>query len=188
MAKDARISRRELFTGWRKRLTETAAASEQEQQEAERKEVERLETKSLVRENAFQLMDSGKLDAAIDAFRTYIRQELNDDEARMALGSCLYEKGQLVQAKVEFERVLRIRKNDSLASLYLTLALLRLQKFDKVMKVLGLLAAEGVETADPLQGVLVEAHTTLETKGAEAMPVVITVLESRLTETSLMFA
>ncbi len=176
MPKDARISRRDLFTGWRNRLTERIAESEDEPQETGQQE-----TKSLVRENAFQLMDSGNLDEAIETFRTYIRQELNDDEARMALGSCLYEKGQLVQAKVEFERVLRIRKNDSLASLYLTLALMRMEKYDKVMSLLSALESD---EADPLLEGLMEARTTLESQGADAMPGVIAVLESSLRDIS----
>lgn len=172
MSEQTRMSRRELFTGWRKRLTETEAASGESAQEISEKQ-----TKSLAREKAFELLDTGGLDEAIDAFRSYVRQELNDDEARMALGSCLYEKGQLVQAKVEFERVLRIRKNDSLASLYLTLVLLRLQKFEKAMKTL---AAIENNAEDPVSGALISVRTTLDSQGSTAMPAAVSDLESYL--------
>ncbi len=181
MPKDARMSRRELFTGWRKRLniTDDTASGEDTQRQEQEQQQQQQQAKSLVREKAFDLMDSGDLEEAIQTFRSYIRQELNDDEARMALGSCLYEKEQLVQAKVEFERVLRIRKNDSLASLYLALTLLRMEKFEKAMK--SLAAFEEGE-ADPLQGALVQVRTTLEAEGSGAMPAAISVLESRLLE------
>lgn len=172
MSKDAGMSRRDLFTGWRKRLTETAAASEEENTEDAQDQAQ-----SPDKQQAFELMDSGNLDEAIQTFRSHIRQELNDDEARMALGSCLYETGQLIQAKVEFERVLRIRKNDSLASLYLALTLLRMEKLDKAVKALAAFDGKG---ADPLVEALANARASLEEQGGAAMPEVVSALESRL--------
>ncbi len=72
-------------------------------------------------------------EAAVPEYRECVRLFPAHLEARKRLGYCLYRLGQNVQAKVEFERVLREAKKDNYCALYLGLAQARLGKADKAV-------------------------------------------------------
>ena len=70
--------------------------------------------------------------AAMDCYRQVVKVAPAHGEARRRLGYCLYRMGQYIQARVEFERLLRGDK-DNFASLYLGLTLARMNKPDKAV-------------------------------------------------------
>lgn len=55
-------------------------------------------------------------------------------EARKRLGYCFYMQGKFLQARVEFERILKTAKKDNFCSLYLGLAYARMGKADKTLE------------------------------------------------------
>jgi tetratricopeptide (TPR) repeat protein len=57
----------------------------------------------------------------------------NDADVRYRLGVCLYRTGMYRQAKLEFERALRIRREYMDAFLYLGLTMIRLERPDKAL-------------------------------------------------------
>jgi len=70
---------------------------------------------------------------AIPHYRECLNILPQHTEARQRLGYCLYREGQYIQAKVEFERVIRERKKDNFSSLYLGLTYARLDKREKTV-------------------------------------------------------
>ncbi len=70
-------------------------------------------------------------EAAMDKYKQFLKQESRNPNARFRLGRCLYERGKHLQAKVEFEQTLRLRRDDQDAILYLGLALMRLDRPQK---------------------------------------------------------
>nr|WP_167941024.1 tetratricopeptide repeat protein [Desulfobaculum xiamenense] len=71
-------------------------------------------------------------ETAIPEYRECLRILPRHSEARQRLGYCLYRAGQHLQAKIEFERVLRERGGrDNFSSLYLGLTLAQMGKRDK---------------------------------------------------------
>ncbi len=75
---------------------------------------------------------AGDYPAAVAAYRASIRGDLANTEARLRLGHALYATGQMIQARVEFEHVLRLAEgNQPAARLLLGLTLLALGKREK---------------------------------------------------------
>lgn len=70
---------------------------------------------------------------AVPEYRECVRLFPAHLEARKRLGYCLYRIQQYIQAKVEFERVLKETKKDNYSSLYLGLTMARLGKADKAL-------------------------------------------------------
>ncbi len=70
---------------------------------------------------------------AMDHYRQLVRTAAAHTEARRRLGYCLYRMGQYIQARVEFERILR-DGNDNFSSLYLGLTLARMNMPEKAIK------------------------------------------------------
>lgn len=66
--------------------------------------------------------------AAAEEYRACVSLDPNHGDARRRLGYCLYRLGQHLQAKVELERALRILGRDNFSSLYLGLALARMDR------------------------------------------------------------
>jgi len=62
-----------------------------------------------------------------------MESDKNDADVRYRLGVCLYRLGKYLQAKLEFERALRIRRDYQDSLLYLGLTLVRLGKPDKAV-------------------------------------------------------
>ncbi len=94
---------------------------------------------------------AGDYPAAVAAFRTLVRDDLSNTALRVRLGHALYALGQFVQARVEFEHVLRLTEGqDRLARLGLGLTFLALGKRERA-------AAALAAFADPERPELVDA-------------------------------
>jgi len=75
--------------------------------------------------------------AAIAAYRESVRGDLSNTAVRNRLGHSLYELGQYIQARVEFEHVLRLTDGkDVFARLGLGLTLIGLGKTEKALAAL----------------------------------------------------
>jgi tetratricopeptide (TPR) repeat protein len=66
-------------------------------------------------------------------YRQCLDSDKNDADVRYRLGVCLYRTGLYRQAKLEFERALRIRREYMDAFLYLGLTMVRLDRADKAV-------------------------------------------------------
>lgn len=75
----------------------------------------------------------GDWEAAQGKYRECLDKDKNDADVRYRLGVCLYKTGQFRQAKLEFERALRVRRDYQDALLYLGLTLTRLGKPEKAV-------------------------------------------------------
>ena len=85
--------------------------------------------------------------AAMAAYRESVRSDLSNPAVRDRLGHCLYELEHYIQARVEFEHVLRLTDGkDVFARLGLGLTLLALGKTEKAMATLK--AFDDPERAD----------------------------------------
>jgi len=94
---------------------------------------------------------AGDFREAIDAYRNSIRGDLSNATARVRLGHALYTTGQYIQARVEFEHVLRLTNGeDQLARLGLALTLLGMGKGERAAVALALFT-------DPSRPELVDA-------------------------------
>ena len=69
---------------------------------------------------------------AMDHYRLLVKADTGHAEGRRRLGYCLYRMGQYIQARVEFERLLR-GGHDNFSSLYLGLTLARMNMADKAV-------------------------------------------------------
>ncbi|WP_428562789.1 MAG: tetratricopeptide repeat protein [Solidesulfovibrio sp. DCME] len=75
---------------------------------------------------------AGDYPAAVTAYRASVRGDLSNPEARLRLGHALFATGQMIQARVEFEHVLRLTDGAApTARLLLGLTLLALGKREK---------------------------------------------------------
>lgn len=74
-----------------------------------------------------------KWDEARLKYKECLQSDKNDADVRYRLGVCLYKSGMYRQAKLEFERALRIRREFPDAMLYLGLTMVRLQKPEKAL-------------------------------------------------------
>ena len=117
-------SRRKLFTGAFNRLrgkqeSETVVAETESALPALKKA-----------EVAYR---AGEYGSAVDHYRAFLAVETNNTEARFRLGRCLYKLEKYLQAKVEFERVLYLKRQDNDAFLFLGLTLCRLDRPQKAV-------------------------------------------------------
>ncbi|MFW5838028.1 MAG: tetratricopeptide repeat protein [Desulfovibrionaceae bacterium] len=126
-----KMSRRDLFVGGFRRLRKNAQSvgdlrsDDSPLRKAQQPKVSMFE----MGEKALQ---RGELDKAVRRLRECVKTDTGDADARLKLGEALYRLGKHVQARVELERVLRLRPKENLARLYLGLSLCRLGKADRV--------------------------------------------------------
>ncbi|MGE4292565.1 MAG: tetratricopeptide repeat protein [Desulfovibrio sp.] len=120
--KDDRIdlSRRNFLTGFRR-------IAKKDPEEVQTPQASLDETFAVLKEAnlAFREQDYEK---ALPLYKEFLATESHNADARLRLGRCLYQLGKYIQSKVEFERVLRERRDDKQAMLHLGLALARLNK------------------------------------------------------------
>ncbi|MBN2140629.1 MAG: tetratricopeptide repeat protein [Desulfovibrionaceae bacterium] len=83
---------------------------------------------------ANRAFEQGDLEEAAAKYREFVTDEPNNAPARQRLGETLYRLGRPLQARLEFERALKISGKDNRASLFLGLSLLRLGKTEKAAK------------------------------------------------------
>lgn len=74
---------------------------------------------------------AGNWAEAAERYKAFLAEESANTEARQRLGESLYRQGRLVQAKVEFERLMQKNHKDNNALLFLGLVLARLERLDK---------------------------------------------------------
>lgn len=122
-----------------------------------------------------------KWEEARAKYRQCIENDKNDADVRYRCGVCLYKVGKYRQAKLEFERTLRINREYKDALLYLGLTLVRLEKPEKAMPLwkqyfnpqaiavqrelnlqLGMME-QGI--ADPLEAIALAVEKAIETTG-----------------------
>lgn len=180
---DTGLTRRQLLFGlgsvWRERVWQEDTP-EQEPPSSQTVDSDTQHNSNTVLEQARVVMRQGAPATAVPLFREHLGDSPDDTEARTELGICLYALEQYIQARVEFERVLRFRKGDDRATLYLGLSLLRKDKVDKALK-----AWAAYEGDDPLKPVLQEQITRLGQDPGSAGQVVATV-EERMDQTPLL--
>ncbi len=156
---DTGLTRRQLLFGlgsvWRERVWEEGTP-EQESPSHQTTDTPTPNKSSELLEQARTAMRKGAPATAAPLYREHLGDSPDDMEARTELGICLYTLEQYIQARVEFERVLRFRKGDHRATLYLGLSLLRKGKVDKALK-----AWAAYEGDDPLKPLLQEQITRL---------------------------
>lgn len=70
-------------------------------------------------------------ETAVERYREFLKSESRNPDARFRLGRSLYKLEKYIHAKIEFEQVLRLRREDSDAVLYLGLTLMRLERPEK---------------------------------------------------------
>ena len=114
--KEVDLSRRNLFVGTFRRLR-----GEMDQGRPQARSSETLP----ILEAANTAFAAGDFPQAAAKFKELLQKEPNNNDARRCLGCCLYREAKFVQAKVEFERVLRTNREDHEAWLYLGLTLAR---------------------------------------------------------------
>lgn len=118
--------------------------------------------------------EAGDYLAAVAAYRESIRGDLSNTAARLRLGHALYATGQYIQARVEFDHVLRLTGGaDQTARLLLGLTLLSLGKTEKA-------AATLAAFADPERPELEAAAREAATRLEAAEPVEPAALEQSL--------
>lgn len=87
---------------------------------------------------------AGDYPAAVAAYRASVRDDLSNTAVRFRLGHALYATGQALQARVEFEHVLRLSGGtDAAARFLLALSLLALNKSEKAALTLAAFADPG---------------------------------------------
>lgn len=111
---------------------------------------------------------------AVAHLRPYIKGNQEDVENRQLLGYALYRLDQRPQARVEFERVLKLRPGDKFAALYLGLVLLKMDKQEKAVKAWK----EYMEPEDAIQKELQTQLAKLDGGDAEAIPGIIDSVEA----------
>lgn len=121
-----KYTRREMLLGAFRRKSEESMGDHQP--------ISRSEASESPLKAANQAYGAGDLERAVDLYREFVKLEPNNPEARKRLGHCLYHQGRHLQARVEFERVLRIREKDNFSSLFLGLTHCRMGKPDKAVQ------------------------------------------------------
>ncbi len=86
-----------------------------------------------VLQEAEQAFEAEKYDEAEKSYKAFLKDEPSNMQARQRLGLCLYHQDRFVQAKIEFERVLKHKLGDNEALLYLGLTLAKSGKLDKAV-------------------------------------------------------
>ncbi len=156
---DTGLTRRQLLFGlgtvWKERVWQEDAP----EQESPPQQTTGNDSRSALQEilhRARMAVDASDPAAAVPLYREYLGSSSEDMTARTELGICLYALKQYNQARVEFERVLRIKKSDDHVTLYLGLSLLRKNKVDKALKAWATYRGD-----DPLKPLLQEQITLL---------------------------
>ncbi len=127
---------------------------------------------------------AGNFPAAVAAYRASVRGDLSNPTARARLGCALYATGQHIQARVEFEHVLRLEGADlPLARLGLGLTLLALDKADRAAAVL---AAFDDPSRPELTAAAREAASRLTAGGADDPAALRIALERTAQATALL--
>jgi tetratricopeptide (TPR) repeat protein len=114
------LSRRNFLTGFRR-----IVKKEPEEDKAPQASLDETNNELRDANLAFRDQDYEKAHAL---YKEFLATESRNADARLRLGRCLYKLGKFIQSKVEFERVLRERRDDKQAMLYLGLSLARLNK------------------------------------------------------------
>ncbi len=83
--------------------------------------------------DANSLYVDGSWEDACLKYKECLETDKNDADVRYRLGVCLYRVGKYRQAKLEFERTLRIQREYKDAFLYLGLTMVRLEKPEKAV-------------------------------------------------------
>ncbi|MFW5499932.1 MULTISPECIES: tetratricopeptide repeat protein [unclassified Maridesulfovibrio] len=117
--KAQKLSRRGfLFGGFRKKEDREQAQSAAKPIAAKEVNLDTLAEANVAYEN-------GRFEEAAAKYKEFIKTEPQNADARKRLGHCLYKAEKYIQAKVEFERAIRILGKDNFSYLYLGLLLCR---------------------------------------------------------------
>jgi len=129
-AKTPGMSRRQLLLGWRDRFKEDDA-EDQARQEAEQR---RRDENAALLQQARDARDAGKTQDAVALFRGYVKANPTEALPRRELGMLLFELGQYIQARVEFERLVRGPEPDRPSLVYLGLCLMHMDRPAKAVQ------------------------------------------------------
>ncbi len=117
--KPQKLSRRGfLFGGFRKK-------EDREQPQSAAKPIAAKEVNLDTLAQANVAYEKGRYEEAAEKYKEFIKTEPQNADARKRLGHCLYKSEKYIQAKVEFERAIRILGKDNFSYLYLGLLLCR---------------------------------------------------------------
>ncbi|NDV23002.1 tetratricopeptide repeat protein [Desulfovibrio sp. JC022] len=117
--KAQKLSRRGfLFGGFRKK-------EDREQIQSAAKPIAAKEVNLDTLAEANVAYENSRFEEAATKYKEFIKTEPQNADARKRLGHCLYKNEKYVQAKVEFERAIRILGKDNFSYLYLGLLLCR---------------------------------------------------------------
>ena len=135
-----KMSRRQLFARLVppgvKELAEKASPDAQKKEAARQAENELMERRVALAREGNSALAAGDLQEAVRHFRTFAKEAPREALPRLCLGRCLYDLGQYIQARVEFQRALALTEDGPAhlrdhATLFLGLCLLRLKKYWK---------------------------------------------------------
>ncbi len=84
-------------------------------------------------EEGSKALEAGDYEAAVEALRPYVRAWQRHAEARRRLGRALFALERYVQARVEFETLLKRDREDALSRAYQGLCLWRMGKAEKAL-------------------------------------------------------
>ncbi|CCO23535.1 tetratricopeptide repeat protein [Maridesulfovibrio hydrothermalis] len=127
--KPKKVSRRGfLFGGFRKK-------DDREQPQSAAKPIAAKEVNLDTLAQGNVAYENGRYEEAAEKYKEFIKTEPQNAEARKRLGHCLYKSGKYIQAKVEFERSIRILGKDNFSYLYLGLLLCRAGAGQKALPV-----------------------------------------------------
>ncbi|EFL50322.1 conserved hypothetical protein [Solidesulfovibrio fructosivorans JJ]] len=112
---------------------------------------------------------AGDYPAAVAAYRASIRGDLSNAPVRLRLGYALYVLGQYIQARVEFEHVLRITGGEPMARLCLGLTLLALDKQERAATTLAAFTAPEQPDLEKRTGEAARLLATGEAADPEAL-------------------
>lgn len=117
--KAQKLSRRGfLFGGFRKK-------EDREQVQSAAKPIAAKEINLDTLAEANVAYENNRFEEAAEKYKEFIKTEPQNADARKRHGHCLYKTEKYVQAKVEFDRAIRILGKDNFSSLYLGLTLCR---------------------------------------------------------------
>ena len=112
-------------------------------------------------------LEKGDYGTAVNHLRPYVKANSEDTESRALLGYGMYSLGQLVQARVEFERALRDGGPARFCALYLGVILVRTGKRDKAVKAWKQFLNPDQE---PMTGAVLDLLVQLLDKDSEITP------------------